>query len=454
MKLTLLFASLFLSISLRAQWLVSTPSIPDTLCALGIGPVDENIAWALGIKFFVDTSGYTFAGSEKGYFFKTTDGGQNWTGAVMPFPGVPYFSNIFAKDINTAWISGIDYDTYVSYIYKTTDGGQNWTPELADAFIKPTSFVDFIYFFDDQYGIAMGDPAASDTDTTLHFEIYLTDNGGQNWHRVESQHIPLPQPGDYGIGGLFDVVDDHIWFGTGMGGVYRSKNRGADWEYFQTPLPVVSGLSFADSLYGVASTYDGATQFLSLTTDGGETWVDINLDNSIPLLSSMTMVPVTRYIVLVTNEDFISGPFRTLISKDLGETWLQIGEGENVAWADFISPTVGYGGEFQPDDHLMRLYSYKSDPLSGILSGHELSAEISTYPNPTSDLLLVNAKTAQPADFLLLLNDADGRLVKRETFAKTASWNTSIDLHSLTTGIYSLTVSTPEGSLTRKVVKQ
>jgi hypothetical protein len=298
----------------------------------------------------------------------------------------------------------------------------------------------------------MGDPAESDTDPTLHYEIYLTDDGGQNWERVGSQHIPPPLPDEYGFGGVFDVADGYIWFGTDHGRVYRSKNHGADWEVFQTPL-FGAYVSFADSLYGAASISDGTTQYINLTTDGGGTWTDINPNNAIPNLSTMAMVPGSRYIVVVTNENAITGPFRTLISKDLGETWLQIGEGENAAWGEFLSPSVGYAGELQLPDHPMRLYSYNGDPLSGILSGRTLDAKVSTYPNPTSDFVLVNVEIGMTTDCLLLLNDANGKLVQQEKFAKTEALSATFDLRQLTSGIYSLTIATPKGSLTRKIVK-
>jgi hypothetical protein len=63
-------------------------------------------------------------------------------------------------------------------------------------------------------------------------------------------------------------------------------------------------------------------------------------------------------------------------------------------------------------------------------------------------------KTAQPTDFLLLVNDVQGRLVERQEFSKTNALSASIDVRALLTEVYSLTLSTKDGMLTKQFVKQ
>ncbi|MCB0595979.1 MAG: T9SS type A sorting domain-containing protein, partial [Phaeodactylibacter sp.] len=193
---------------------------------------------------------------------------------------------------------------------------------------------------------------------------------------------------------------------------------------------------------------------LRLTTDGGTTWMDLPSLN-MGWMSSLAMIPGSRYILATMRTSNIAPPFKTILSTDLGQSWQEIGDGSELACnAQFASPTVGYAGEWQPANHPTRMYQYAGSPLSGLLSGKPLDAELTVFPNPASDFASVQVKTAQPLDFLLLLNDAQGRLVERQVFQKTDSFSASLGLQALPAGWYTLTVSTREGVVVRKVLKQ
>ncbi|MCB0566514.1 MAG: T9SS type A sorting domain-containing protein, partial [Phaeodactylibacter sp.] len=193
---------------------------------------------------------------------------------------------------------------------------------------------------------------------------------------------------------------------------------------------------------------------LRLTTDGGDSWTDLPA-LQMGRISSLAMVPGSRYILATMRTSNIAPPFKTILSTDLGQSWQEIGDGSELACnAQFASPTVGYAGEWQPANHPTRMYKYAGSPLSGLLSGKQLDAELTVFPNPASDFASVHVKTAQPFDFLLLLNDAQGRLVERQVFPKTDTFSTTLDLQALPSGLYTLTVSTREGAVVRKVLKQ
>src|SRR5690606_24108490 len=110
--------------------------------------------------------------------------------------------------------------------------------------------------------------------------------------------------------------------------------------------------------------------------------------------------------------------------------------------------------EWQPADHPTRMYKYTGSPLTGLFSGKTLEAEVTFSPNPATDQLRVQIETAEPAEFTLLLNDAQGRLIDRKTIDKSAQGNAQFDLSTLTPGVYTLTVSSGKGYLTKKFVKQ
>lgn len=452
MKNHVLFLLLLCSLQAQAQWNAFTPAIPDTVGLWDIDIVDETTAWATAIKWTVSSGGYGVPGYDKGYFFKTTDGGQSWSsGVVSPFAASPYFSNISALSASEAWVAGTDNNTYESFVEHTTDGGATWVRKLQDGFGYPSSYVDFVHFWDPQHGMAMGDPATDANGGDVYFEIYLTSDGGENWTRVPKDNFSpnAPSAGDYGLVDFFQVSGNSVWFGTAMGSLYYSNNAGESWGDLAPANPPYN-ISFVDEIFGVMSSSDS----LYFTADAGHTWTAGTLPPFAFALTSLAVIPNSHYILATTMDDPINGPFKTLLSKDKGMTWQVIGEGENACKAEFISETVGFAGEWQPVDHATKLYRYAGNPLSGILSGRPLEAEVNIFPNPTSDFVVVDARTAQSADFILLVNDEQGRLVKRLVFEKTNSLTTSLDLRSAPAGIYTLTVSTKDGMVAKQVVKQ
>lgn len=454
----LLACALFLSTSLQAQWQAYTPVISDTVGTydLRIAPENNQVAWSIAMKYEVGTFYYLPLYLDSIYYTKTADGGNTWSGGTIPMGPAPYASNISPVDGNTAWASGID-SNYTSYILHTDDGGATWTRRLEDGYAGASSYVNYVHFWDTQNGIVIGDPAASDTDTDLFFEIYKTSDGGQNWNRVNSNHIPAPLPDEVGYAGDYYVQGNDIWFPTfhidmdtfRWLRVFHSSDRGASW----TAANEACGfLSFADSLYGIGAALSGSGYVIRYTDDGGETWTNLP---SIPggNITSIVLIPESHYILTVLISNNITGPFRTMLSKNLGQSWTEIGNGELVGNAKFASPSIGYGGEWQPTNHLTRMYKYAGDPLVGLFSGLELDAQVTLSPNPASDVLQVQIEVAEPTEFVLLLNDMQGRLIERKVLEKTAAGNVQFSLNHLPAGVYTVTVSSIKGHLTRTVSK-
>ncbi|MCB9297285.1 MAG: T9SS type A sorting domain-containing protein [Lewinellaceae bacterium] len=463
MKTPLLLLALLCLFSNQIQaqaWQAYEPALPEPVGVydLRIAEGDENVAAAVAMKYAVTANNYDWQPMDQLIFVKTSDGGNTWQSGAIPMGVEPYASNICPVNNDLLWASGLDID-FASWVVRTTDGGQSWERFLEDGFFRATSYVNFVHFWDEQNGIAVGDPAPSPTDPTPFYEIYTTSNGGQNWTRVPSANIPPQQLSEFGVAGRYFVVGDTVWFSTinsanfkGLR-LFRSADRGLHWT--ASASPAVEWFSFADGLYGIGAEHVNSNAVnLRLTTDGGDSWTDLP-----PLqmgrISSLAMVPGSRYILATMRTSNIAPPFKTILSTDLGQSWQEIGDGSELACnAQFASPTVGYAGEWQPANHPTRMYKYADNPLSGLLSGKPLDAEVAVSPNPASDFAWVEVKTAQPFDFLLLLSDTQGRLLKLQVFPKTDSFSASLDLQALPSGLYTLTVSTREGAVVRKVLKQ
>lgn len=446
----------------NAQWQAYSPVFPDTLGAfdLRIAQNNDQVAWCVAMKYDVSPNAYNWLPSEKLSFAKTADGGNTWTAGTIPMGLEPYASNICPISATTAWASGLDVD-YVSYVLQTVDGGLTWTRQLEDGFTGNGGYVNFVHFWDSENGVAMGDPTQSLTDPAPFFEIYTTTNGGFNWNRVPNPGVLTPLVNEYGSSGYYDVRGDYIWFGTidintGAGKrLFRSKDRGHNWEVLPAAENKINLFSFSDTLHGLgARRTSPSTATLIFTEDGGDTWTELPPYATSEPATSYCLIPESNYILTTRRPNNVLGPFRTLLSKDLGETWIELGTTEHAAALKFSSPTNGYAGEWQPADHPTRMYKYNGSPLVGLFSGRELDAKVTLGPNPATDFLQLQIEVAEPMDFMLLLHDSQGRLIDQKTTQQTAQANVQFDLSNLPVGTYTLTVSSAKGHFSRSIAKQ
>ena len=91
--------------------------------------------------------------------------------------------------------------------------------------------------------------------------------------------------------------------------------------------------------------------------------------------------------------------------------------------------------------------------MSGLFSGLSLDAEVTVLPNPVADQLHVQIDTKKPSEFVVLLHDAQGRLVARQTLDSTSTGSAQFDMSGLAAGVYTVLVSSKGGYLTRRAVK-
>ncbi len=295
----------------------------------------------------------------------------------------------------------------------------------------------------------MGDPRGGE------FEIYNTPNGGISWTRVPGANIPDPLPGEFGFNNTGDVVGNHIWFGTSAGRVFHAENAGVTWSAVQTPLPAVTTVSFSDAQNGLAAVTGLSNSAILHTTDGGTNWTDITPLSGAFRTLGLEYIPNSPFILLgITKKSILIGPFETWLSPDRGKTWQQISSGEIIGWPTFLDGKTGWAGEFQQLEHPTRLFKYTGSPLVGLFSPASINAEVSISPNPAADVFRVKVQAAQTDDFLLLLNDAQGRLIGQQTVNGQSDFTATFPVSDLPAGPYMLTVANAEGRKSLAVVKQ
>ena len=199
-KLLLTFSLIALTSTINAQWVTqNTNFTADSRGLSQISIVDANTVWALAY----DGSG---GGANVQEFTRTTDGGTTWTpGTINVGDTTLEINNISPVSATTAWASAIvnlgtptgpNASDGVGTIVKTTNGGANWTPQCAACFqTVGSSFLNGVYFFNANVGVAYGDPVGAD------FEIWRTTDGGANWTQVPASSIngaSGPLSGEYG----------------------------------------------------------------------------------------------------------------------------------------------------------------------------------------------------------------------------------------------------------------
>ncbi len=445
-----LLFSLFLNQKMAAQWHSFTPALDDTVGFADTKMLDANRLMAVGLRYGVNDTFYSFGVTTEVHFVRSLDGGATTETHKVPVVGAPFIANMAATDENTAYIIGLS-DFANAFTLKTIDGGATWA-NANTPWDAVKSWPDYIHAFTAAKLCVIGDPRDGE------FEIYNSVNGGQFWQPVPLANIPDPLAGEFGFNNIGDAAGNTIWFGTSAGRVFRSKNAGLNWEAFQTPLVSTGLMSFSDENHGIIASNNSLTETdLFSTADGGQTWADITPADKTFRLTGIECIPNSPFVIMNRSTGSIlkSANFSTWISADRGATWQQIGSGDNVGWIKFLNPSDGFGGEFMQMEHKSRLFNYSGSPLVGLFSMQKLEAEVRAFPNPTADFFTLELKSeAEAQDFLLLVNDAAGRLVVEKTFSKTAFLNEKIELAGLAAGLYRVTVSAATGSFSTTVLKK
>ncbi|WP_369449873.1 WD40/YVTN/BNR-like repeat-containing protein [Algibacter lectus] len=144
------------------------------------------------------------------------------------------------------------------------------------------AFYDALDFWNDQEGIAIGDP----TNTCL--SIIITRDGGNSWSKIPCENLPKAKEGEAAFAASdtnISIVGKHTWVATGgkSSRILYSPDKGETWQAFETPI--VQGtettgmysIDFYDAQHGFAIGGDYTKPEANVankirTSDGGKTW--------------------------------------------------------------------------------------------------------------------------------------------------------------------------------------
>jgi len=343
---SVLLFTVFLHYTVAQNWQMQSSNFPADVMVINFSAVDNQTCWAVGQKYPPNSSSYT------GYV-RTTNGGNSWSLNTIPGISNGYLDEIFAIDADTAYVTCYKLvgTTGTVGIYKTTDGGLTWNRQ--NAYNSSQTGPAYIYFFDSQNGIVIGD----------YLETYTTTNGGANWNLV-TMPTPLGDEWTWLGESRFAVSGNTIWFCTNKGRVFKSTDKGYTWNIILSESQYYDwrpSIAFQNSQIGIYAQNMGGNatdHIVRKTTDGGISWDTLSnpiLENLSP--SCIQHIPGTTstYILVAGRVPIMKG---TAITYDAGETWTLL-DTVGCFLVNFASYSTGWGSQWGTNV----VYKYVGPPL-------------------------------------------------------------------------------------------
>jgi photosystem II stability/assembly factor-like uncharacterized protein len=425
--------------SLNAQWKPQVKVLPaPNTASISISAVDSNVVWTLSI----DLSQGNAQGDPTGpmnRFTRSTNGGKTCLqDTIMGAKGL-HPGSITAIDSMTAWVAMQDESFHTSGgIFKTTDGGTIWTKQ-STAFAKPGGKPVFIYFFDADSGVLVGE-----SDPNL-LEIYTTTNGGTQWDSVPRANIPPKQVGEELREGFeFSVYHKTFWFCTSgpAGRIFKSTDRGHNWTVASagTGFDRVHSIAFQDDSIGLACAFKGSKSTIIRTTNGGNTWFPVATPVT-PTPHIICYVPGTPGSYVVVGHFADNNNTGTAITLNGGSSWKTV---DNISYGllAFATNDIGWavGGTSFSNINIYRWSGpalVTPDEVSSLAVPAGISLE-QNYPNPFNSSTKISYQVPVAENVSLTVYDILGKEVSSIVKEKkpAGSYEVEFEAKGLPGGLY------------------
>lgn len=223
----------------------------------GLSVVNERVIWVSG---------------SSGTVGRSLDSGITWKWFAIKGFEKADFRDIEAFDATTAVIMAV---AEPAYILKTIDGGETWKKVYENK--TKGMFLDAMEFWNEQSGIAIGDPINN------KFFILRTFDGGDTWREIPQQNLPKADSGEACFASSGTNVrnlakDEACFVSGGLSAHLFIRNQ----KYV---VPIVQGkeTTGANSVAvknkhtlivvgGDFNTPDSNDKNCAITFDGGKTW--------------------------------------------------------------------------------------------------------------------------------------------------------------------------------------
>mgnify|MGYP000686598128 CR=1 FL=1 len=286
----------------------------------------------------IDTNEVWYAGSKGAYGYlinkeKVTTGYKKYNDSI-----IPHFRSIASNGLNTYALSIGN----PALLYKLNGNDSKIVYKEEHEKV----FYDSMKFFDEENGIAMGDP----TEDCL--SIIRTNDGGNTWTKIPCNKLPKVIEGEAAFAASntnIKVSGKTAWVVTGgvKARVFKTTDLGETWEVFDTPMIQGDGpqgiysVDFSDENNGIIfggdySKPEENKANKAITTDGGKTWTLIADGQEPNYKSCVQYVPGTN-----GKEVFAVGKTGISYSNDAGVTWKKVSE-EGYYVIDFVDKNTAW----------------------------------------------------------------------------------------------------------------
>ncbi|WP_412560388.1 WD40/YVTN/BNR-like repeat-containing protein [Winogradskyella sp. MIT101101] len=208
------------------------------------------------------------------------------------------------------------------------------------------AFYDSMDFWNDQEGIAIGDP----TDNCM--SIIITRDGGETWTKLSCDDLPKAKEGEAAFAASdtnISIIGNHTWVATGgkVSRVLYSPDKGKTWNVYDTPIiqgketTGMYSIDFYDENNGFAIGGDYTKPNDTLnnkirTQDGGKTWQVVANGKGPGYRSCVQYVPNSNA------KELVAIGFKGIdYSNDAGETWKHLSD-EGFYTIRFLNDSVAY----------------------------------------------------------------------------------------------------------------
>lgn len=229
-------------------------------------------------------------------------------------------------------------------LYKLTEKAKG--PKRVYEEVHETVFYDAMRFWNENEGIAIGDP----TDGCM--SIIITRNSGNTWTKLSCTDLPKIIQGEAAFAASntnIAIVGDHTWVASGgvASRILYSPDKGQTWDVYDTPIVQgkstagIYSIDFYDEKNGFAIGGDYTKPNDTLankirTIDGGKTW-QTAADGKSPGYRSCV-----QYMPNSNAKKLVAVGFKGIdYSNDAGETWRHLSD-EGFYTIRFVNDSVAY----------------------------------------------------------------------------------------------------------------
>ncbi len=233
------------------------------------------------VYFLDDLHGY--AVGDGGTFTRTIDGGQTWTESIVAASLNLYA--VFFADAKDGWAAGESSEGWPNrfahaVLFHTEDGGEHWLVQLTLENFQSFHLSSFssLSFLNSEHGWVGGFVESIGDQYGPYGIVFGTEDGGKHWRFLSRVKEEM------GINAMEFLSPDRGW-AAARGGILQTKDGGHHWtrSYRQRGklYPYLFGLDFNSAASGWVVGSDDFTDsgFALRTTDGGETWLRVQLPN-------------------------------------------------------------------------------------------------------------------------------------------------------------------------------